>query len=294
MPRYAYVNGSYVPHTNAAVHVEDRGFQFADGVYEVIGLINGVLADEEGHLDRLERSLRELRIAMPVPRRTLKMIVRELVRRNRLKNALVYMQVTRGQARRDFAFPAADTPVSLVITAWPKLYDNLPAVQKGIKAITVPDIRWKRRDIKSVALLPQALAKQAAVEKGAGEAWMVDESGKVTEGSASNAWIVTKGGKLVTRNATSDILKGVTRGALSRLCADLQLSIEERAFTPEEAYNAAEAFISSATTFVHPVVEIDGKKIGDGKPGPVARRLYEEYRAYVDGKRGEGVRWKVG
>jgi D-alanine transaminase len=294
MPRYAYVNGSYLPHADAAVHVEDRGFQFADGVYEVIGLINGVLADEDGHLDRLERSLGELRIAMPVPRKTLRLIIRELLRKNRLKNAIVYMQVTRGQARRDFAYPAADTPTSLVITAWPKLYENLPGGVKGIKAITVPDIRWKRRDIKSVALLPQAMAKQAAVEKGAGEALMVDDSGYVTEGSASNAWIVTKQGKLVTRNATNDILKGVTRTALAQICTELQITMEERAFTPGEAYDAAEAFISSATTFVYPVIEIDGKKIGDGKPGAVAKRLYEEYRAYLEGQRGESVRWKAG
>ncbi len=294
MPRIAYVNGSYLPHTRAAVHIEDRGFQFADGIYEVVGVMNGVLVDEAGHLDRLERSLGELRIAMPVPRRTLQVLMRELLRRNRMKNAMIYIQVTRGQAKRDFKFPSPDVTPSLVMTCRTARYENLPAVEQGIKVVTVPDIRWKRRDIKSVALLPQALAKQAAAEKGAAEAWMVDDQGRVTEGASSNAWIVTKQGKLVTRNANSDILKGVTRAALTHLCADLQITVEERPFTPAEAYDAAEAFISSATTFVHPVVEIDGKRIGDGGPGPVARRLYDEYRAYADGRRGDALRWKAG
>lgn len=293
MPRLAYVNGSYVPHQNAAVHIEDRGFQFADGIYEVIAAVNGRLADEIGHIDRLERSLKEIQMNLPVPRNTLQFLIRELLRRNKLKNALIYIQVTRGQAKRDFKFPAG-VKQSLIITARPYVYENVAPVLKGIKAVTVKDIRWKRRDIKSVALLPQVLAKQEAAAKGAAEAWMVDDSGMVTEGSSSNAWIVTKQGKLITRNANSDILKGVTRSALSALSAGLQLSIEERAFTPAEAYDAAEAFITSATTFVHPVIEIDGKKIGDGKPGPVAKRLYEEYRAYVDGKRNEPVRWKAG
>jgi D-alanine transaminase len=294
MPRHAYVNGTYVPHHAATVHIEDRGFQFADGIYEVIASIDGRLADEDGHLDRLERSLGELRIRMPVPRRTLSHLIRELLRRNRLKNAIVYIQVTRGQAKRDFKFPLPEIQPSLVITARPYVFDNVPAVQNGIKVVTVPDIRWKRRDIKSVALLPQALAKQAAFEKGAAEAWMVDDSGKVTEGSSSNAWIVTKDGRLITRGATNDILKGVTRSALQTICAELQLKIEERGFTPAEAYDAAEAFISSATTFAHPVIEIDGHKVGEGKPGPVVKRLYDEYRAYADGQRGEPVRWKAG
>ena len=294
MPRIAYVNGAYLPHGHAAVHIEDRGFQFADGIYEVISFIHGRLADETAHLDRLERSLGEIGMDMPVPRATLQFLMRELIRRNRLKNAIVYIQVTRGQAKRDFKFPAPETAPSLVMTARPFQFDNTAAVQNGIKVITVPDIRWKRRDIKSVALLPQVLAKQKAAEKGANEAWMVDDDGKVTEGSSSNAWIVTKKGSLITHNANSDILKGVTRVALQKICAELQLKIEERAFTPAEAYDAAEAFISSATTFVHSVIEIDGKHIGQGKPGPVARRLYEEYRAYADGLRGEPVRWKAG
>ncbi len=293
MPRLAYVNGAYVPHQNAAVHIEDRGFQFADGIYEVIAAVNGKMADEIGHIDRLERSLKEIQMDLPVPRTTLQFLIRELLRRNKLKNALIYIQVTRGQAKRDFKFPTG-AKQSLIITARPYAYENVAPVLNGIKAVTVKDIRWKRRDIKSVALLPQVLAKQEAAAKGAAEAWMVDDSGMVTEGSSSNAWIVTRQGKLVTRNANSDILKGVTRSALSALSAGLQLTIEERAFTPAEAYDAAEAFITSATTFVHPVIEIDGKKIGDGKPGPVAKRLYEEYRAYVDGKRNEPVRWKAG
>ena len=294
MPRIAYVNGSYVPHRDAHVHIEDRGFQFADGIYEVIACINGVLADERGHLDRLERSLGEIGMDLPVPRPTLQLIIRELLRRNRQRNAIVYMQVTRGQAKRDFKFPGAETAQTLVLTIRPFQYERNPGATNGIRVVTVPDIRWKRRDIKTVALLPQVLAKQKAAESGAAEAWMVGDDGKVTEGSSSNAWIVTKDGRLVTRNASSDILKGVTRMALKHLCAELQLTIEERAFTVEEAMNASEAFISSATTLLHPVIEIDGRKIGDGAPGLVGKRLYQEYRAYIDGTRGAPLSWVAG
>lgn len=291
MPRYAFVNGAYVPHQDAAVHIEDRGFQFADGVYEVVACIHGKMADEKGHLDRLQRSLGELGMGMPMQREALKLIMREVVRRNRLQNALVYIQVTRGASRRDFPFPPAGLAQSVVITARHFNYENPARMEKGIKAVTVPDLRWKRRDIKTVALLPQVLAKQKAVEQGANEAWMVDDNGFITEGSSSNAWIVTREGVLVTRKATPDILRGVTRTALDKLSSELQIRIEERNFTPEEVYNATEAFVSAASALIMPVVELDGRPIGDGKPGKVARRLYEEYRAYVDGLRGDQLGW---
>lgn len=281
MPRYAYVNGAYIPHQQSCVHIEDRGFQFADGVYEVIALINGNLADERGHIDRLERSLSELSIAMPVTRKTLSLLMRELIRKNHVRNANIYIQVTRGATKRDFKFPGANVKPSLIMTTWPFKFDNNLSVEKGATAISTPDIRWKRPDIKSVALLPQVLAKQTAVEKGAYEAWMIDGDGYVTEGSSSNAWIVTKQKKIVTRNATQSILRGVTRTAIIRICEELQMAIEERPFTLAEAYAAEEAFNTSAVALVVPIIEIDGQKIGTGHPGPVAKKLYEEYRAYV-------------
>ena len=292
MPRYAYVNGTFARHNEASVHIEDRGFQFADGVYEVVALIEGVMADERGHLDRLERSLRELSISMPVPRRTLSILLREIVRKNRVRNANIYIQITRGVAKRDFKFPGSDILSSLVITTWPFKFDGNAAVEKGAKAISTPDIRWKRPDIKSVALLPQVLAKQAAVEKGVYEAWMIDSEGYVTEGSSSNAWIV-KGGKIITRDATKSILRGVTRTALLQICHELQMTIEERAFTLKEVFEADEAFNTSAVALVVPIIALDGHKIGTGNPGPVARRLYEEYRAYVRGERGNPLAWSA-
>lgn len=290
MPRFSFVNGSYLPHGEASVHIEDRGFQFADGVYEVVACINGKMADEKGHLDRLERSLAELSIPMPVTRRSLQFIMRELLRKNRLKNANVYIQVTRGVAKRDFPFPE-DTPASLVLTARAFQFDGNLKVQNGAAAVTVPDLRWKRRDIKTTGLLAQVLAKQEAADAGVYEAWMVDDEGYITEGSSSNAWIVTKDGHLVTRHATSDILRGVTRTALEKICRELQMKIEERPFTVQEAYDAEEAFNSSAVALIVPIINIDGHTIGTGKPGPVARKLYEEYRAYADGRRGEQVNW---
>jgi D-alanine transaminase len=283
MPRYAYVNGSYRSHNNSYVHIEDRGFQFADSIYEVIAYINNDFADERGHLDRLERSLNEIGMNMPVSRECLKLIIRELVRKNRLKNANVYIQVTRGQARRDFPFPLNDTLPSLIVTAWPFDFDGNKNVKNGIKVITVPDIRWQRRDIKSTALIPQVLAKQKAVENKAQEAWMIDDNGYITEGSSSNAWIYTNDGKLVTRKATSDILRGVTRTAIDSLRKKMDVELVEFSFTPEEAYKAKEAFTSSAIALITPVVNIDGHKIANGKPGPVTQKLYEEYRKYVTG-----------
>lgn len=293
MPRQAYVNGRYLPHEAAAVHIEDRGFQFADGVYEVIACIHGRLADERGHLDRLERSLGAIGMDMPVARETLRTIIAELLRRNRFFNAMVYIQVTRGATKRDFGFPGPDVPQSLIVTVRPFRYDNLEKMKTGIAVVTVPDLRWKRRDIKTVGLLPQVLAKQKALDQGAADAWMVDDDGFVTEGASSNAWIVTRDGVLVTRRADSSILRGVTRTALERISADLQIRIEERSFTPAEAYEAAEAFSSSATALMMPVVSIDGHVIGNGAPGRVCLRLYEEYRAYVDGLRGEAVAWRA-
>lgn len=290
MPRFAYVNGSYVPHAEASVHIEDRGFQFADSVYEVVACINGRIADERGHLDRLDRSLAELSIAMPVTRRSLQFIIREVIRRNRLKNANVYIQVTRGVAKRDFPFPV-DSSSSLVLTARSFQFDGNAKVEKGAAAVTVPDIRWKRRDIKTTGLLAQVLAKQEATESGAYEAWMVDDEGYVTEGSSSNAWIVTQDGRLVTRHATTDILRGVTRTALERICAELQMKIEERPFSVQEAYDAEEAFNTSAVALVVPIIQIDGHLIGTGKPGPVVRKLYAEYRAYAAGQRGDEHAW---
>lgn len=290
MPRFAFVNGRYIRHGDATVHIEDRGYQFADGVYEVVACINGRLADERGHLDRLERSLSELSIEMPVARGALKLIMRELLRKNRLKSANVYIQVTRGVSKRDFPFPA-DVPSSLVLTTRAFNFDNNPKVKNGGAAITVPDIRWKRRDIKSTGLLAQVLAKQKATEAGAYEAWMVDDDGYVTEGSSSNAWIVTKEGRLVTRHATTSILRGVTRSALEKICADLQMKIEERPFTVNEAYEAQEAFNTSAVALVVPIISLDGRKIGTGEPGPVAKKLYESYRNYVNGD--DHVEWKA-
>jgi len=281
MPRIAYVNGRYVNHLDAAVHIEDRGFQFADSIYEVVALIDGRFADEVGHLDRLERSLKELQIPMPVSRRSLQMIMAELARRNRARNGGIYMQVTRGVATRDFKFPKDVSP-TLVMTIYPANFDVAARKAKATKAVTVPDIRWKRRDIKTTALVAQVLAKQAAAEKGAYEAWMVDEKGFVTEGSSSNAWIIDKKNNLITRpTAQNSILKGVTRNALQVLCKAEKIKIVERAFTVKEALQAKEAFTSSAVALIVPVVEIDGKKIGTGKPGDITCKLMDIYMNYA-------------
>jgi D-alanine transaminase len=276
MPRYAYVNGQYVDHRHAQVHIEDRGYQLADGVYEVVGVRDGRLIDEGPHIDRLDRSLRELRIAWPVSRATLGFIIRELMRRNRLQDGLVYMQVTRGVARRDHAFPTAPIKPALVLTTKnTRRAEADPGA--GVAVKSHPDIRWERCDIKTVALLPNVLAKQAARESGAYEAWLVDREGRVTEGASTNAWIVTPDNELVTRQTDNGILAGITRHTLKALANELQLRIVERPFTLAEAKQAREAFITSATSFVTPVVKIDGQPVGDGKVGPMARRLREEY-----------------
>lgn len=282
MPRVFYVNGAYLPAAEAAVSVEDRGLQFADSVYEVFAMIGGTIADERGHLDRLEYSLKSLGISMPVSRRALRLILREVARRNALANASLYVQVTRGAAPRDFKIPK-DVRPGLIVTAKPMSFDVERRKLIAKTAVTVPDIRWARRDIKTTQLLAQVLAKRAAELRGADEALMVDAEGYVTEASASNAWIVDAKGQLITRPAKGGvILKGVTRTAMQALCRKEGLKIVERAFTPAEAYRAREAFTSSANMLFCSLVRIDGRKIGDGKPGPVMRALYDLYMDYAD------------
>ena len=276
MDQIAYVNGSFVPLTEAKVSILDRGFLFADGIYEVSAVLDGKLVDNASHLARLERSVGEIALALPESLERILEIQRELIARNRLAHGLVYMQVTRGADKgRDFAFPKGVRPTFVMFTSVKDII-NAPSARTGIGVITVPDIRWARRDIKSVALLAQVLAKQAAAEAGAGEAWMV-EDGKVTEGGSSSAFILTQDDVLVTRQNSSAILPGCTRKAVVALAEERQLRIEERPFTIAEALAAKEAFITSASSFVQPVVSIDGKNVADGKPGPMAARLREIY-----------------
>jgi D-alanine transaminase len=278
MSRIAYVNGRYLPQSQAGVGIEDRGFQFADGVYEVCEVKGGRLVDEARHMARLDRSLRELRIAHPIPPRALKVVMRETIRRNRVHNGIVYVQVTRGEMRRDFTFPPQGTPPSLVVTS--RRHDLARIEQQaeaGIAVVTVPDIRWQRVDIKSVALLPNVLAKQTAKDQGAREAWLVDAKGCVTEGASSNAWIVTRDGTLITRPLGTGILPGITRSVVLDMVAAEGLTFEERAFTVEEAYAAREAFVTSASQIVMPVVEIDGRPVGNGAPGLIAGALRRGY-----------------
>ena len=286
MGRYAYVNGRYVDHLAAQVHIEDRGYQLADGVYEVVGVRDGRLIDEGPHLDRLDRSLKELRIGWPIARSTISFVIRELMRRNRLRDGLVYMQVTRGVARRDHAFPTTPVKPALVMTTKNTKRLDVEA-GAGVAVKSHPDIRWERCDIKTVALLPNVLAKQAARESGAYEAWLIDGEGRITEGASTNAWIVTPEGELVTRQTDNGILAGITRQTLKGLADKLQLKLVERPFTLAEARRAKEAFITSATSFVTPVVKIDGEVVGDGKPGAAARCLREEYIRFASA--GEAV-----
>jgi D-alanine transaminase len=277
MPRIAYVNGRYVAHADAAVHIEDRGYQFADGVYEVCEVARGFIVDMPRHLARLNRSLTELSIDWPVSQGVLPLLLREVVRRNHVANGLVYVQVTRGVASRDFVFPA-DTLSSLVITA--RKADPAAATKRaetGIKVITVPENRWDRVDIKSVGLLPNVLAKQKAKEAGAQEAWFVDADGTVKEGGSSNAWIITRDGVLVTRPADHGILRGITRTTLFEVAAKLGLTIEERGFSVAEAKAAREAFVSSATTIALPIVAIDGVPVANGHPGSITLSLRQAF-----------------
>lgn len=282
MSRIAYVNGRYVPHAAAAVHVEDRGYQFADGVYEVVLVHRGHMVDEEPHLDRLDRSLSELRIPRPMPRAPLRQIMREMVRRNRLNDGIVYIQATRGAARRDHPFPKNTKP-ALVMTARRLVMPDRAKVEEGVAVLSIPDIRWARCDIKSVSLLPNVLGKQQAREAGAYEAWQVTEEGLVTEGTSTNAWIVTPDGELVTRHIGEQILSGITRGALIALAEAEGVTLVERSFTVAEALTAREAFVSSATSFITPVTRIDDTVIGNGRAGSISMRLLDAYLDYAAG-----------
>ncbi len=279
MSRIAYVNGRFLPQAGAMVPIEDRGYQFADGVYEVIEVHEGALIDEDLHRQRLERSLREIRIATPLSPPALGLIIREVVRRNRVRDGMVYLQVTRGVARRDHPFPDPPVRPSLVVTA--KAVDAVKSqakAEKGIGVITMPDLRWKRPDIKSISLLPNVLAKEDAKARGAGEAWLIGADGLVTEGAASNAWIIDRNERVITHRVDAAILKGVTRTTLIRLLDTLGLAVEERSFSLDEAHAAAEAFVTGATSLVMPVVTIDGQPVGDGRPGPIVTKLRQRFR----------------
>jgi D-alanine transaminase len=272
----AYVNGSFVPLSEAKVSVLDRGFLFADGIYEVSAVLDGKLVDNTSHLARLERSVGEISLALPESIDRIIEIQKELIARNKLDAGLVYLEVTRGADKgRDFAFPKGVKPTLIMFTSVKDIV-NAESAKTGIGVITVPDIRWTRRDIKSVALLAQVLAKQAAAEAGAGEAWMI-EDGKVTEGGSSSAFILTQDDVIVTRRNGSEILPGCTRKAVVKLAEERQLRVEERAFSVDEALKAKEAFITSASSFVQAVVSIDGKRVANGKPGPMTSRLREIY-----------------
>ena len=272
--RVAYVNGRYVLHRDAMVHIDDRGYQFGDGAYEVCEVFRGALIDEKRHFERLAYSLAELQIAPPVRAGALAVVVREVMARNRVDNGFVYVQVTRGVAARDHVFPPTPVRPGLVVTA--RQVDPEKSeitARKGISVITTPDLRWKRVDIKTISLLPNVLARQLASERGAYEAWLVDSLGMVTEGAASNAWIISEAGVVITRQLDHSILRGITRTTLIEIVAAESLKLEERQFGLEEVFAAREAFITGATTLIMPVVRIDGREIGAGIPGPVASKL---------------------
>jgi D-alanine transaminase len=283
MLRIAYVNGRYQSYRDAMVHIEDRGYQFSDGVYEVCEVRDGHLIDERRHVERMHRSLDALKIAAPMSDAALGVVLRETVARNRVRNGIVYVQITRGVARRDHAFPPMHTPVAVIVTAR-RLdrgkYEREAAL--GVTVVTVPDNRWARVDIKSISLLPNVLAKQAAREHGAREAWYVDEEGLVTEGSSSNAWIVTAEGALLTRPTDRGILRGVARTVVIEVARAHGLRVEERAFSVEEAYAAREAFMTAASQIVLPVVRIDEHPIGSGTPGPIAIALRRDFHRYAE------------
>lgn len=276
MSRTVYVNGRYLPEEEATVSIFDRGFLFADGVYEVTSVLEGKLIDFAGHAKRLARSLTELDMATPCADDELLEIHRQLIARNDLTEGLIYLQVTRGAADRDFAYPADGTPPTLVMFTQAKQIAVSAAAETGMKVISIADQRWGRRDIKTVQLLYPSMGKMMAKAAGADDAWMV-EDGFVTEGTSNNAYIVTREGTIVTRHLSTEILHGITRAAVLRMAAEAQMTVEERPFTIEEAQHAQEAFITSASSFVMPIVEIDGKAIGEGKPGSVAKRLREIY-----------------
>jgi D-alanine transaminase len=283
MSRIAYVNGRYLPLRQATVHVEDRGYQFGDAVYEVCEVRQGRLIDERRHLGRLQRSLGELQIRLPMSEAALGIVLREVVARNRIGYGIVYLQVSRGVARRDHAFPAPAVPPGVVVTARPlNARRNEALAAAGIAVISVPDNRWGRVDIKTTGLLPNVLARQAAIAQGARDAWFVDEDGVVTEAASANAWIVTEAGRVVTRAADQAILKGITRTVLFDAVKTLGLAVDERAFTLAEAFAAREAFVTAASQIVLPVVRIDGHVIGDGKPGPVATALRHTFHQFAE------------
>jgi D-alanine transaminase len=281
--RIAYVNGRYRRDREALVHVEDRGYQFSDGVYEVCEVRNCQIIDQRRHLARLARSLHELQIPMPMSEAALAIVLRESLRRNKVRNGIVYLQVTRGVAPRDHAFPLTAVRPSLVVTARNLDFAaNERVASQGVAIITIPDNRWERVDIKSISLLPNVLAKQAARERGAREAWFVDRDGYVTEGSSSNAWIVSADGKVVTRPADRGILRGITRSVLFDVISSHGLTLEERAFTAQEAYSAREAFLTSASQVVLPVVRIDDRPVGNGEPGSVAVGLRARFHEHAE------------
>jgi D-alanine transaminase len=283
MSRIAYVNGRYLPLAHASVNIEDRGYQFSDGVYEVCEVRSARLVDERRHIERLQRSLSELRIAMPMAPESLGVIMREVVRRNRVHWGIVYLQITRGVARRDHAFPPPGTRPAIVITARNMDFANAEKLAaEGVAVISVPENRWDRVDIKSVSLLPNVLAKQTAREQGAREAWFVDKQGFVTEGSSSNAWIVTRNGTVVTRQVDTAILKGVTRTVVLDIIAAQGLKLDVRPFTMDEAKEAREAFITSASQTVMPVVKIDGRPVGNGAPGLIASALRRDFYRHAE------------
>ncbi len=283
MSRIAYVNGRYLPLAHASVNIEDRGYQFSDGVYEVCEVRGARLVDERRHIERLQRSLSELRIAMPMAPESLGVIMREVVRRNRVRWGIVYLQITRGVSRRDHAFPPPGTRPAIVVTARNMDFANAEKLAaEGVAVISVPENRWDRVDIKSVSLLPNVLAKQTAREQGAREAWFVDKQGFVTEGSSSNAWIVTRNGTVVTRQVDNAILKGITRTVVLDIIAAQGLKLDVRPFTMDEAKEAREAFITSASQTVMPVVKIDGRPIGNGAPGLIASALRRDFYRHAE------------
>ena len=280
MSRVAYVNGRYLRHAEAQVHVEDRGYQFSDGVYEVILIKNGKMIDEEQHLERLKKSLSSLEINPPMKRAPMRHVMKELIKRNKFRNGIIYIQITRGVAAREHSFPKYSKP-ALVMTARRIATKTNDEIESGVKVITIDDIRWKRCDIKSTSLLPNVLGKQTARRQGAYEAWMVDASGFVTEGTSTNAWIVTSDGKLITAELGSNILSGITRDTFIKIIHELNYKLEERQFSVEEAKNAREAFFTSSTSFLTPVSEIDGVVIGNGKAGSVSMELIKAYDNYM-------------
>jgi len=286
MSRIAYVNGRYLAHRNAGVHIEDRGYQFADGVYEVIAIHKGGMVDEIWHMERLERSLSELAMAPPMGRAALGHVLREVIRLNGIENGIIYLQITRGVAPRNHAFPA-DAESALVVTAKRMKPFDLAQARHGVGVITLPEIRWKRRDIKSVSLLPNCLGREQASKAGCYEAWYVDDDGFVTEGTASNAWIVSADGKLKTRHADNLILSGITRKAVLELAEKQGVRFVEEPFTVAEAKAAREAFVTSTTSFVKPVTRIDGDKVGDGEPGPLVATMLSYFAEHLKDQPGQ-------